>query len=87
MSNLVKLNINPKKLMNNENLLALKGGAEPGLGTCAFKDPDGYVFCGLTKWEALFMYDPYGPGSGANWCCDSCPTTSWWIAGCGNEPD
>ena len=49
-----------------------------GSGSCAFKEPDGTVYYGLSKAAAQNSYDHYGPGSGANWCCDSCGSTSWY---------
>jgi len=87
MKKIGNLNINLNKEISKENLLILKGGVEPGGGTCAFMDPDGYVYCNLSKSEALFMYEPYGSGSGAHWCCDSCSSTQWWINACGTQPE
>lgn len=52
-------------LLSNEEQREIKGG-----GTCGYMDKDGYVLCGLSKKEALFMFD--GRGDGSNWCCDSC---------------
>ena len=71
--------------LNNNEKQRLRGGDDTPSGTCAFKDPSGNVLCGLDKESAIFFYEAYGPGSGANWCCDSCPTTEWWIETCGSE--
>ena len=37
--------------LNNKQKLFLKGGDELPGGTCAFKDPEGYVQCNLSRWE------------------------------------
>ena len=51
-----------------------------GWGTCAYKNPEGKIHCNMSKDEALFMYYGNPPGSGANWCCDSCGST--WGGAC-----
>ena len=47
MKNLEKLNIDPDKLMENDELVNLKGGAENPCGT------------GFVSWDCLYM--PYYP--------------------------
>jgi hypothetical protein len=71
-------------VLTNSEKADLNGGDEIPGGTCAFMDPEGYVYCNLSRSEALFYYEPYGPGSGAHWCCDSCSETWWWKEGCGS---
>jgi hypothetical protein len=83
MKKLGKLQINPEKLMNNEQLKSLRGGEMEG-GTCGFSvmvpDEGGsgqdwnWVECNVSKFWAQEVVAIYGNG---NWCCDSCSQTSY----------
>ena len=56
------------KALNKKQMRAIKGG----FGTCGYKSPSGRVECGATKVQAQFMATAKG-----NWCCDSCPSSSY----------
>jgi hypothetical protein len=77
MKTLSKLNINPEKVMKNEELVTLRGGYG---GTCGYKVwayGQWQIDCGVTQEEALLAYGNWGGW----WCCDSCSSTSY----CGPE--
>lgn len=82
MKKLGKLSINPEKVINNEELVKLRGGYS---GTCA-AIYNGEVWCGVSRTEAIFWAgctdQENGTNCSGNWCCDSCASTSWYTQNC-----
>ena len=78
MNRLNRLLLNPEKLISNENLINLRGGAE--IAGCAAR-------LGEQCWDNLSMAgaihmasceNPDGTNCDGNWCCDSCEGASWY---------
>jgi hypothetical protein len=75
MKTLGKLNINPEKVMKNEELITLRGGDYGDLGTCNYSGVSGVAaeMCGYPRsWVELWA-NTYG----GHWCCDSCGQTNY----------
>jgi len=68
MKKIGKLQVNPEKVMKNEELLKLRGGyGEPCTCLCASADPE-YHFCG-------YMFAP--DGNCDYWCNEVCGPHAW----------
>jgi hypothetical protein len=87
MKRLTKLNINPEKVMKNEELISLRGGTNPcdgQEGTCGFfcYEPGGFGTgrggCCMEKGHMEAERDALAAiGWSCNWCCDHCYESSY----------
>jgi natural product precursor len=77
----MKINLsNLSGSLSREQMKNVVGGVE---ATCGWSGGgSGYPSCGITKEQALRFYNE---GGGGNWCCDSCPTTTYCGNGSGNQ--
>lgn len=60
------------KTLTRSQMRDIKGGAN-GNGTCGYKK-DGRAYCNLSKAQVMAATDN---GNVGNWCCDSCPSSSY----------
>jgi len=91
---LVALELGAKEVLTREQLKKMAGGdGSGGTGTCGAYLPAGTSFqCGWSAAAACYDGSYYtivqiskdtaqcltNGVSGAHWCCDQCPTTSWY---------
>jgi len=74
---------NFKNVLSLSEMRVIKGGVEPEPNTCGYKTSGGTIACGVSKSVAQSAVS-----GGGNWCCDSCPSTTYCgsSGGGGNPP-
>lgn len=91
MKKIEKLNITSEKLLQNEELITLRGGVEnnncPGDATCGIKidwyNPEyvDYIKCCIPKAEVDRLIELFCDEGTIHWCCDSCGSSTYCSGG------
>jgi hypothetical protein len=71
------LRLTSDEVLGRSQMKKITGGYGTS-GTCGYRTSSGISFCGVNRSVAMT-----NAGSGGNWCCDSCGSTSYCGPGSG----